>query len=454
MLAQLLAPEVREAIAARDLCALRRVVSDWEPPEIADLIEYLAADEQVILFRALIRNSAAAVFEYLPIPSQQRLLESLGRQEVANVLNEMAPDDRTDLLEDLPGPALKQLLALLSPEERRIARELLRYPEDSIGRLMSPELIAVREDWTVAQVLDHIRQVGEDSETLNVIYVVDHAGRLLSDVRIRELLLAPVEERIDAAGKHNPIALDAHSDQETAVQLIMEYDRTALPVVDAEGFLLGIVTIDDVLDVAQEEATEDIQKIGGVRALGRPYLDTGLWSMMRKRVVWLVILFLGQMLTANALARFQKELASVMALVLFLPLIISSGGNSGSQAATLVVRAMALGELAARDWWRVLWREIVTGITLGLVVGVIGFLRVTTGAGLGENDQSLWLGLSLTVSMALVMVVLWGTLVGSMLPFMLDRIGLDPATSSTPFVATIVDVTGLVIYLTLAAHIL
>jgi len=349
-----------------------------------------------------------------------------------------------------------QLLTLLTPDERAVARRLLGYPEDSIGRLMTPDFIALRSDWTVQQSLDHVRKNGEDSETLNVIYVVDDRGHLIDDLRMRQLLLAdPEASSIAQIMDGNFVALKATDDQETAVRVFTEYDRVAFPVTDSSGVLLGIVTVDDVLDVVQEEATEDIQKIGGMQALEQPYMQTGYLDMLRKRAGWLVLLFLGQLLTINALHVFTGQLQRVIALTLFVPLIISSGGNSGSQAATLVVRAMALDELSLRDWWSVMRREIVFGLTVGLTLAALGLARIFAGRSLGERilGES-WAQISVAVGVSLVIVVLWGVTIGSMLPFVLRKLGADPATSSTPFVATIVDITGLIIYFTAATLIL
>ena len=385
-------------------------------------------------------------------PSTIRRL--LAQADVAELLNDMAPDDRTHLLEELPASVTNQMLALLTAEERAVAISLLGYPEDSIGRLMTPDYVKVRPDWTVERVLDHIRQYGRDSETLSTIYVVDDQDVLLDDIRIRNILLASAETRIAELMDNKFVALKAADDQETAVSVFRREDLTALPVTDSSGTLIGIVTVDDVLDVAEAEATEDIQKIGGVEVLDRPFMQIGLTRMIRKRAGWLIILFLGEMLTATAMGFFEAQIAQAVVLALFVPLVISSGGNSGSQAATLVIRALALGELGLRDWSRVLGREILAGFALGLLLGAIGFLRIALWSTFFKAYGEHWFEVGLTVGVALVGVVLWGTVVGSMLPFVLQRIGLDPATSSAPFVATLVDVTGLVIYFSAAILIL
>ena len=443
-------------IEARDFAALREVFREWPPADVAEVIIDLPEDEQVIIFRVLPHALAADVFEYLDFDAQQTLLRAMAHEQVGAILNEMAPDDRTALLEELPSAAARQLIRLLTPEERRIATALLGYPEDSVGRLMTPDFIAVHEDWTVQQVLDHVREHGRDSETLNFVYVVDDRGKLIDDVRMREFLLRPLTTKVSEIRDASFAALNVTDSQQDALNVFRRYDRAALPVVDSSGILVGIVTSDDMLDVAEEEATEDIQKFGGMEALDEPYMRIPLWRMVRKRAGWLIILFLGEMLTATAMASYQEELAKALVLALFLPLIVSSGGNSGSQASTLMIRAMALGEVTLRDWWRVMSREVQAGLSLGLILGAIGVVRVAVWAIIGEQYLHRqpygphWPLVAITVGIALVGVVLWGTLSGSMLPFLLRRIGADPATSSAPFVATLVDVTGLIIYFSIA----
>ena len=451
-------PEIQSLIDARNFTALRELFSEMPPADVAEIILDLPEDEQVIIFRILPHVLAADVFEYLDVDvdAQQKLLRGMAHEQVVSILNEMSPDDRTALLEELPSAAARQLIRLLTPEERRVAQALLGYPEGSVGRLMTPDLVAVDASWTVREVLDYVREHGQDSETINVIYVVDDRGKLVDDIRIREFLIKPLETKVSDLMDENFIALNVTDSQEEAVNVFRKYDRTALPVVDSNGVLVGLVTIDDMLDVAEEEATEDIQKFGGMEALDEPYMRIPLWHMVRKRAGWLVILFLGEMLTATAMANYQDEIAKAVVLALFLPLIISSGGNSGSQASTLIIRAMALGEVTLRDWWRVASRELQTGLSLGLILGVIGGVRVAVWSILGEKyfHRELygprWPLVAMTVGAALVGVVLWGSLAGSMLPFVLRRLGADPATSSAPFVATLVDVTGLVIYFSIA----
>jgi magnesium transporter len=359
--------------------------------------------------------------------------------------------DRTALLESFPQQKTKQMLSFLRPRERAEAQKLLEFPEDSVGRMMTPDFLAIRREWTVGRALDFIRYNGEDKETLNDIYVVDRDGRLLDDIPIREFLLSPPDRSIVEVMDGHYTALNATDPQEAAILGFKKYSaRTALPVVDEDGLLLGIVTIDDILHLEEKEATEDIQKFGGAAPLDEPYLEIPLWSLLKKRGVWLIVLFLGQMLTASAMSFYEVELAKAVVLALFIPLIISSGGNSGSQAATLVIRALALGEVVFADVWRVLRRELLVGLGLGLVLGVLGALRVVVwGTAFQAYGEQFWT-LGFSVGVAVISVVAWGNVVGSMLPLILRRLGLDPATSSAPFVATFIDVTGILIYFNIA----
>ena len=425
---------------------LREELVRWRPPELAAALTGLRADDQVIAFRILPRRLAAAVFEYMPSSAQQALVKAMGQEEIAALLNQMSPDDRTWFLSELPANVTKRLLTLLTPVERAEAVTLLGYAPGTVGRLMTPHYIAVKEDWTVQQVLDYVRERGQDSETLNVIYVVDDAGVLIDDIRIREFLVVPTTKRVSELMDRRYVTLKATDTQEYAVEVFRREDRTALPVTDTTGVLIGIVTVDDALDVAEAVATREFQLFGGSEALDEPYLAISPVNMVKKRAAWLVVLFLGEMLTATAMGFFEKEIARAVVLALFVPLIISSGGNSGSQASTLVIRALALGELAQGDVFRVIRRELFSGFALGCILGTIGFLRISIWSAFSNLYGPHWFLVASTVALALVGVVLWGSLVGSILPFILRRFGFDPATSSAPFVATLVDVTGLVIY--------
>ncbi len=417
-------------------------------------MEPLPVEKEAVVFRLLPREQAAQTFGYLPIERQQELLKAMAHEEVVGILNDMSDDDRTELLEELPAQVTQKLLNSLSPEERRRASQLLGYAENSVGRLMTPHFVRVRPHWTVAQALEHIRRYGTDSETMSSVYVIDENGKLVDDLRIRQILLASADTLISDLMDSRFVALKATDDQEVAVEAFKETDLSALPVTDTQGALIGIVTVDDIFDVAEEEATEDIHKIGGTEALDEPYMEVAIPSMVRKRATWLIVLFISEMLTATAMGKFETEIAKAVVLSIFVPLVISSGGNSGSQASTLIIRAMALGEVTLKDWWHVMRREILSGLMLGGILGTIGFIRISTWAVLFHSYGEHWPLLALTVGLALIGIVLWGTLSGSMLPFLLRRVGLDPATSSAPFVATLVDVSGLIIYFTVAAIVL
>ncbi len=454
MVGKLLLPEILELIAAKDFRTLKEIMSEWHPADLAELISDLPESTQFVVFRFLPKKLTTPVFEYLEVDSQKNILQSMGNKEIASIINDLSPDDRTSLFEELPHSVVKNMLSLLTRDEREIARTLLGYPEDSVGRLMTPEYISVKEDVTIEDVLEKIRKYGSDSETLNVIYVVDENGKLVDDLTIRQILLSPSQKPVKKLMDYNFASLNATDDQEIAVEAFRKYDCYALPVIDNEGYLIGIVTIDDILEVAEEETTEDIHKIGGVEALDDSYMQTSIFDLIRKRASWLVILFMSEMLTASAMAFYEKEIARAVVLALFVPLIISSGGNSGSQATSLIIRGLALKEFGIRDWWKIMKRELVSGLSLGLILGVIGFIRVSVWQYFGNIYGPYWLNIAFVVMFSLIGVVMWGTLSGSMLPLLLKKLRLDPATSSAPFVATLVDVTGLVIYFSIAQVIL
>lgn len=444
-----------EKIRNRRWNEVREELAEIHQSEVANIIDGLPENERTVVFRLLPQENAASIFEYLDPDIQQDIVKNLGKREVAAVLNEMSPDDRTAFLEKLPDFILKDTLNLLTDEERQVASALLGYGEESVGRLMTPYYVQVQKDLTVAETFEHIRKFGKKAETLNVVYVVDEDQRLIDDVQISKFLLAPPDKRVSELMDDKFVALLDTMDKEEAVGIFRQYDRSALPVITDNGVLVGIVTADDILDVAEEEATEDIQKFGGVEALELPYVETPILTIIRKRSIWLVLLFLGEMMTASAMGYFEKEIQQAVVLALFIPLVISSGGNTGSQAATLIIRAMALKELSLKDWWYVMRREIFAGLALGIILGSIGMLRILIWQKLGLFDYTEHFVLvSLTVFLTLVGIVMWGTLTGSMIPFILKRFGLDPATSSAPFVATLVDITGLLMYFSIAAIVL
>lgn len=354
-----------ERLVTRNLYKLKQLSALLQPEELAEVINTSKEIDFTKVFQVLDAEKAVKTFEHLDFDIQVELLQSFQVDQLSSTLNAISPDDRTALFEQLPPATLQKYLSLLSDEERKTANQLLQYPEESIGRLMTPDFISVKEDWTVQQVLDHIRNFGKDSETLNVIYVTDNKGFLLDDIKVRDFLLAPLQQKVSELMDHQYASLNAKDDQESAIEVFKQTDRVALPVTDFNGLLLGIITIDDVVDVIEEEDTEDIQKFGGTEALEDAYLKVSFREMVSKRAGWLIILFLGEMLTASAMGYFTNELNRAVILALFIPLIISSGGNSGSQAATLIIRAMALGELTIEQWWLVMRRELLSGLVLG-----------------------------------------------------------------------------------------
>ncbi|HTI57964.1 magnesium transporter [Mucilaginibacter sp.] len=398
----------------------------------------------------LLINRAVNVFRILDFPTQERILKKVSGAKVRELIYELPPDDRTALFSEMHGDTVKVLIQQLPADDRREALRLLGYKEDSVGRLMTPDYITVKKTWNMERVFAHIRKYGRDSETIDVVYVIDSNGALIDDIRIREILLADPETKVNDLMDSRLIALNVNDPQEEAINVFRMNNRTALPVTDDADILLGIVTVDDILWIANEEYTEDIQKIGGTEALDEPYLDINLFRLVKKRIGWLIILFLSEMLTTTAMQSYGGELEAVTMLAFFIPLIISSGGNSGSQASTLIIQAMALGEVKLADWWRVMRREILSGLMLGVILGIIGFLRVSVWTTFSNVYGAHWLLMAFTVCFALIGVVLWGSLAGSMLPIALKKLGFDPATSSAPFVATLVDVTGLMIYFNIA----
>ena len=437
-------------IQTDDKLAIREFLNDQNISDVADLI-YGYPDYESQIISCLAIHRAASVFKILEPGEQRKIIEDLAPFKSAELLNELPADDRVAFLEVLPNSVVRELIKTLDPDERKITLKLLGYPENSVGRLMTPDYVYVYEYNTVKEVIDTIRRFGTNSETVDVIYVINYKGELLDDIRIRDIILADPSVTVSELMDDRFIALKATDDQELANEAFKMNNRVALPVTDEQNVLLGIITIDDVLWVASEEFSEDIQKIGGTEALEEPYLDISLTKLFKKRAGWLLLLFLGEMLTASAMQFFQSEIETATVLALFIPLIMSSGGNSGSQASTLIIQAMALGELSIADWWRVMKRELITGSLLGIMLGTIGVLRISIWQKMHLFDYGPhWNLLASTIFFSLIGIVLWGSMMGSMLPIILKRLKLDPAASSAPFVATLVDVTGIVIYFSFA----
>jgi len=442
--------QFEEIIASEDKLAIQDFLNDQNISDVANLI-YDNPDYESQIISHLSIHRAAGVFKILDPAEQKRIIENLPPFKSAELLNELPADDRVAFLEVLPNSVVRELIKTLDPDERKITLELLGYPENSVGRIMNPDYVYVYEYNTVKEVIETIRRFGTNSETIDVIYVINYKGELLDDIRIREIILASPEMKVNELMDDRFISLNANDDQELANAAFKMNNRVALPVTDDHNILLGIITIDDVLWITNEEFSEDIQKIGGTEALDEPYLDISILKLLKKRAGWLVLLFLGEMLTASAMQFFQHEIETATVLALFIPLIMSSGGNSGSQASTLIIQAMALGELTVKDWWKVMRRELITGMLLGIILGSIGLLRIFIWQNLHIFDYGEhWNLLALTIFFSLMGIVLWGSLMGSMLPIILKRLKLDPAASSAPFVATLVDVTGIVIYFSVA----
>ena len=466
----MLVQDLREKILEGDLSELLHHSKDEDyPAEVAKLLSTLPAEFAINTFLSLPEKTQVKIFSFLDHVLQIGIIEELPRPKISNILNNLESNDRIAFFDTLDGVEVTEYLNLLNDKNRLATYDLLGYPEQSVARLINTNFTTVRKEWTIGQAIEHLRRFYTDTPAANVIFVVDSAGKLVDDIPIRRLVLNDHTKTIEDIMDGFYVKLDIQDSIEDAIQKFKEYDRVALPVTNSNNVVMGVVTVDDVIDEAEEKDTKDMQQFGGLESLDLPYVKTGFFTMIQKRAGWLIILFLSEMLTATAMQHFQGELDKVLVLTLFVPLIMSSGGNSGSQAATLIIRAMALKELSPRDWWYVMRREIFSGLTLGSILGTIGFIRIsvwqklniwsynlttTNAVGAKIPVEGSWILVALTVSFSLVGIVMWGTLSGSMIPIVLKRLKLDPATSSAPFVATLVDVTGLVIYFSVAAMVL
>jgi len=437
--------EVNELLQGKRWAEVRDLFRELPAPDIADFLPDLDKADRVLMFRLLPRPLASEVFSYLEPKKKDDLLRGLTEEEARGVLAGLTPDDRTDFFEDLPGEAMQRLLNLLSPEDRKETLQLLGFPEQSVGRLMTPDYVAVRPDWTIGRALDHIRVRGRNSETVNVIYVVDSSWKLIDALDLRRFVLAPVEQSVAAIMDHLFVSISALEDREKAVSTIQHYDLVALPVVDSQGVLIGIVTVDDVLDVAQDEATEDFHRVAAVVPLKESYREAGLWSLFRKRVGWLTGLILVNLAASEIIAFHEELLLSSIALAFFIPLLIATGGNAGAQSATLMIRAMATGDLKPDQWLWAAGKELALGVALGLTLGILTwFLGIYRGG----------LRMGLVVFLSMVGIVLVSNLIGASLPFLLNKLRLDPAVASSPLITSVADVAGLSIYFFIAAFIL
>jgi magnesium transporter len=433
----------RELIDSKDWNALKCSLNKLDSNLIADLIEEIPKEDEVIIFRLLNRSQSKEVFQLLSFEKQEEIIDNLAnrRQRLTNLLNDIEPDDRTAFFEKLPGKVEQRLIQLLSSEERQITVQLLGYPEDSIGRLMTPEFIALRPSDTVEHSLQHIRKYGKDSETLNVVYVVDKDWKLIDDIRIKEVILASPQQKIEELMDHRFVALKAIDDQETAVKVFKDYDRVALPVIDEEGVLIGIVTIDDIMDVAEEETTEDFHRFGSFQNSVANPLKARIFNLYKNRIVWLFALVFMNVFSGAAISNFESIIQSAVSLVFFLPLLIDSGGNAGAQSATLMIRSLAIGDVKLTDWYRLITKELLVslllGVTMAVGVAVIASFRAPE--------------IVLIVTLTMILTVMTGSLIGLLLPFIFTKINFDPATASAPLVTSIADISGVIIYFSIAS---
>ncbi|WP_407520131.1 magnesium transporter [Methylobacterium oryzisoli] len=443
------APVEPAALAAR--------LAEENAPDIVETLNEEAPEVAAAILLGLPHDRAVEVLDQPELDCAADIIEMLPRDRVASYLSAMAADRVTDLIREIEEPGRSDLRARLDAETRGAVDRLIAYPEESVGSLMTTEFVSVPTTWTVQQTLEHIREVERTRETVYSIFVLDPRTRALAKaVPLRRLLSGePGDPILSVAPSRRPVVLTADASRDEAARLISKYDLLAIPVVDESNHVIGIVTVDDVIDAMVQRQTEQVQRFGGLEALDEPYMDISFWQMIRKRAGWLCVLFLSEMLTASAMQGFEGELEKALVLTLFIPLIMSSGGNSGSQATSLLIRALALHQVRLRDWWRVALREVPAGITLGAILGLIGVVRIVIWQKAGFYDYGEhWMLVAATVGTALIGIVLFGSLAGSMLPFLLQRLGFDPATASAPFVATLVDVSGLVIYFTVALVIL
>lgn len=434
---------ISQLIKDKNWKSLKQVLTDYDPIQLAHLIQEVPEKESIILFRLLSRTQAKDVFQLLSHPDQHYIIEGLAmnQHKLSDLLNDLEPDDRTAFFEELPGEVAQGLIQHLNPEERNITIQLLGYPEESIGRLMTPEYVAIRPHYTIEQAFDHIRKFGKNSETLNVIYIVDDNWKLLDDIRIKEIILADPKKQIKDLMDFKYVALNVMDDQEKAIKAFSDYDRVALPVVNTEGVLIGIVSIDDIMDVVEEESTEDFHKFGSFQSAISDPLSTRVLSLYKNRIVWLMLLVFMNVFSGAALSSFEHIIESVVSLVFFLPLIIDSGGNAGSQSATLMIRSLATGDIKLSDWYKLIGKELLVstllGVTMALGVAAIASFRAPE--------------IILVVSLTMLLVVLAGSLIGMLLPFIFTHFKLDPATASAPLITTIADICGVIIYFSIAS---
>lgn len=438
--------DFQHLIDNKDWKTLKDTLNTYDSNQIAELIEDCSEGEEIIYFRLLGRMQAKDVFQLLSHDIQEQIIEGLANrvQTLSNLLNDIEPDDRTAFFEELPGTVTQRLMQLLSPEERNITTQLLGYPEDSIGRLMTPEYVAVKPHFTIEETFNHIRKFGRDSETLNVIYIVSDDWKLIDDLRIKELILAYPTKKIEDLMDSRFVALDVMDDQETAIKAFSDYDRVALPVVNDEGILLGIVTVDDIMDVAEEESTEDFHKFGSFQSAISNPLKERVGELYKNRIVWLMVLVFVNVFSGAAMSSFEEMIATFVSLVFFLPLLIDSGGNAGSQSATLMIRSLAIGDVELSDWYKLIGKELLVSLFLGLTMAV-GVAAIAS----FRSPEIIWV-----VSLTMILIVMTGSLIGMLLPFIFTKLKLDPATASAPLITSMADICGVLIYFSVATWLL
>lgn len=437
--------EIIALVEKSDWPGLRQELSAWPEPDTAELLMNLDRSNRIIVFKALPRSYSAEVFSWLESRHQDLLLQELTQEETRHLMANLRPDDRTVLLEEMPGQVTQRLLNFLNPDDLREARSLLGYPEESVGRLMTPDYVAVKPHWSIERALEHIRTKGRDSETINVVYVVDEKWKLVDALELRRFILAKPEETVAQIMDHTVTSISAFEDREEAVRLMQRYALSVLPVHDSDGVLLGIVTFDDVLDVAQEEATEDFHKVGGISPLRSSYREAGIMELFTKRIGWLLLLILINLSSSGIIAAFEDTLSTALALAFFIPLLIDSGGNTGAQAATLMVRALATGDVDLKKWGNTLLRELGVGILLGVVMGISSWAL------------GFWRGgfkIGIVVGLTMMSIVIMTNLIGMALPYFLTRFKLDPAVASSPLITTVADALGLLLYFSIARFVL
>lgn len=449
-------PEVFD-VANLPAAAIASRLADIRTGDAVEIVNQLDTDDAIAVIGMLSHDDGVRLLDQPELERAPEILTTISPNIASQLLDGMSADRATDVFQEMEDDERARLFPILAPETKAALKKLMGYPPNTAGSLMTIEFIAVTSDWNVGQTLDYIRKVERTRETVYAIYVLDPKTRiLLGVVSLRRLIIRdPSEPILSIARDDDPITITPLTSREEVARLFRKHDLLAVPVVDDSRHIIGIVTVDDVLDAMTEEASEDAYRFGGMEALDKPYMRIGFGEMLKKRAGWLGILFLGEMLTASAMQHFEVELEKALVLTLFIPLIMSSGGNSGSQATSLIIRALALQEVRLKDWWRVALREVPSGLVLGSFLGLIGVARIVAWQMLGFYDYGeYWMLIAATVGLALVCIVTFGSVTGSMLPFILQRLGFDPASASAPFVATLVDVSGLVIYFSVALLIL